>query len=231
MACWYFICFVLHIIVSGLCQEVVVFINPPAFTASLSTDSSDKVSFNCTVSSNITPQPEFSILMQVNGEQFVGSRDEENGITRLSANVFTIEPTTETNNSNISCMAVSFSEDGVIGGSSEPLVFLVQGLLAPPPGLSITTPELRPNFRRLSWQPPFTLDITGFDPDITGYRICFSLSATSPVNCVQTDNTSYDYLNIRLPLEFLVTAINVVGESNASRAVHQACIADRGTYV
>lgn len=190
-------------------QNASVSIGPSAFTAGLS---SEEITFTCTVS-----RPVLAVNMFVDEEQF-SSDLEDRGIRLDAAAILTIEPRIENNNTKIKCLATFESGSPVF---SPPLIFLVQGLLSAPPDLEIITIDSRPNFNRLSWQPPFTLDISDVEQDITGYKVCFSLSATEM--CVLTEETSYDFLNIRLPLEFLVTAINVVGESNASRVLHQAC--------
>lgn len=214
---------VLQSFCTGLGQNAVVSISPSAFTAGLSTNSSRRVTFTCTVSSNNTPI--FAVNMLVDEMQDSPGL-EDRGINSFRLDAFTanltIEPRIENNKTVISCLATLAS--GAV--FSAPLTFLVQGILSAPPDLEVITIDSRPNFKRLSWQPPYTLDITNVEQDITGYRVCFSFSATEV--CVLTEDTSYDFLSVRLPLEFLVTSINVVGESDASRVLHQACEADTG---
>ena len=72
---------------------------------------------------------------------------------------------------------------------------------------------------RLFWETPESLNITDIDPDISNYRICTNLSEV----CINTTDLEYIFPNVRIPIEFSVTAINVVGESNASIAVYEPC--------
>ena len=73
--------------------------------------------------------------------------------------------------------------------------------------------------RRLFWEAPETLDITDIEPDISNYRICTNLSGV----CIDTTDLEHVFPNVRIPIEFSVTAINVVGESNASIAIWEPC--------
>ena len=41
--------------------------------------------------------------------------------------------------------------------------------------------------------------------------------------CINTTDLEHIFPNIRIPIEFSVTAVNVVGESNASTVVYQPC--------
>ncbi len=69
------------------------------------------------------------------------------------------------------------------------------------------------NTKHLTWTPPFTLDITDLDPDIT-YRVCNNDTNT----CVDTADTSYIFLtsNTKFSVKFLVSACNPVGCSDNS---------------
>lgn len=210
---WLF--FLLQFICAGLAQDdVMVTVTPSRFVASLSTNAT---TFNCTVTpSTATVQ---LLIILVNGEQ--DSKELQSmGIvsTRLS-NTFgtvSIETRAENNNSEISCLAVlaGAASKPVI---SEPATLLIQGVLSSPPSLTIVSIASRPYFPRLTWQRPYTVDRS----EIVDYWVCFNFSVSQV--CTLTEDTSYEFLNIRLPLVFRVTAINVVGESEASLVVYQPC--------
>ena len=94
---------------------------------------------------------------------------------------------------------------------------VLPGLLEAPPDLSIE--RVDESFLQLTWDPPFTLDITNTNPDIMGYSICNDVTE----ECEFTPNTSYIYPDLGLPVVFSVSAVNVVGEGNASTVPHQEC--------
>ena len=85
-------------------------------------------------------------------------------------------------------------------------ISLLLGILAPPSELAID--HVNDYNQRLTWTPPFTLDITDVDPDIT-YSVCCNVT----VNCTSTTNPYYDFPTLCDPAEFTVTALNPVGES------------------
>ena len=73
--------------------------------------------------------------------------------------------------------------------------------------------------RRLFWEAPESLDITDIEPDISNYRICTNFSGV----CINTTELEYVFPDVRIPIEFSVTAINIVGESNASVTIQEPC--------
>ncbi len=82
--------------------------------------------------------------------------------------------------------------------------FFFSGLLDPP---TITEPiEHSTAHLILTWTPPFTLNITDLDPDIT-YRVCNNDTNT----CVYTADTSYIFPTTCFPVEYSVSACNPVG--------------------
>ena len=91
------------------------------------------------------------------------------------------------------------------------------GILDPPSNLTIVTQGA--SHRRLFWEAPESLDITDIEPDISNYRICTNFSGV----CINTTELEYIFPNVRITIEFSVTAINVVGESNASIAIYEPC--------
>ena len=89
------------------------------------------------------------------------------------------------------------------------------GILAPPSNMAID--HVNDYNQRLTWTPPFTLDITDVDPDIT-YSVCCNVTT----NCTSTTNPYYDFPTLCNPVEFTVTAVNPVGESEPNRIVFGA---------
>ena len=130
-----------------------------------------------------------------------------------------------TNINNITCLASSFTPVSIV--SSEPVVFKIQGLLDAPSNLMLSEADNQ-HIRRLSWDNPFSLDITDIDPDISHYNICYSLINANKFQCVLVNQTEFIFLNINIPLLFTVSAVNVVGEGNASSVNGNGCTNSTG---
>ena len=127
-------------------------------------------------------------------------------------------------NVSIVCVAnvVDINKQDIL---SAPAFFKVQGLLQPPPNLTLTSSSINRSpgelMRLLTWEEPETLDITDVDPDINNYRVCYNISATT--TCEITSKREFTFLNVRVHILFSVTAVNVVGEGSASTIMHWAC--------
>ena len=199
-----------------------VLLTPAIYIAS--EGNSVAVQFTCT-----SPQPA-AIFLVVDGSPIDTLLQQTRGITtnKLSETVTAlyILPLQLNHNTSVSCFVIldmvpSYSAEGVL---------LIQGQLSAPPRLTIMNSTL-PNYRLLSWTPPFTLDLTDQEPDITGYRVCINFSSLDAaaeemsLHCILTQDISYTYPNVRLPLQFSVTPLNVVGDGNSSFATHQPCTA------
>ena len=91
------------------------------------------------------------------------------------------------------------------------------GILDPPINLTIVNQGA--SRRRLFWEAPESLDVTDIEPDISNYRVCINFSGV----CINKTDLEHIFPNICIPIEFSVTAVNVVGESNASTVVYQPC--------
>lgn len=221
LACYvYGTLLVVQLLLRGLAQEVTIL--PLNFTAG---QDSDRVTFTCLVTPSTISVTVINVL--VNGEQLTREQRENRGISdqrvnqaMTEANV-TIEPRAMNNNTWFSCVATLSSKFMVVR-STEAGFLMIQGILSLP-GLEISAAASRLNFNRLSWQPPFTLNINNQEPDIIGYEVCYNHSLTAQICIMTENNTLFDFLKIRFPLEFLVTAINIAGRSIASRIVHPAC--------
>jgi len=108
-------------------------------------------------------------------------------------------------------------------------VFLVQGTLSAPLQVVIRDSTSPTGLRELSWSPPFTIDLTDQDPDILGYKLCFTVSLpsqrslTETPQCRITESVTYSFTNVRLAVNFSIAAINPAGEGASVFMVHQAC--------
>ena len=98
---------------------------------------------------------------------------------------------------------------------------LIIGLLAAPRNLTIEA--LGENTVILSWSPPFTLDVSDTDPDITGYRVYIFNYNTSNQ---EMKSTAANVTEFRFVIhdqshlyEFSVSALNEVGEGNRTDPV------------
>ena len=124
-------------------------------------------------------------------------------------------------NTSVICIAGMTFSAGVL---SEPILFRVQGLLDAPSNLILSEADNQ-HMRRLTWDEPFSLNITDVDPDIECYNVCYSLvnAAVEKFQCVCMNQTEYTFLCVSVPLIFTVSAVNVVGEGSASSIRHDGC--------
>ncbi len=67
----------------------------------------------------------------------------------------------------------------------------------------------------ISWTPPFTVDITNLDPDIT---YCVYNNSNTP--CVTTTDTSYTFEAQCSPVMYYVSACNPVGCSDNATVIY-----------
>ena len=222
----YFNLFAVILKVSAASSLGLVSISPSYYIAA---HSDDVVNFVCLLSSEVYL---YSTLLGEVGDlledlERIHFDIPERGITFSINNSRTIflgiEARIENNNTLIDCIAQTFNspfENAVA-------TFMVQGRLASPPNFTASPiTKSRPNVQRFTWDPPFTLNITDEDPDITGYRVCLSTEI-----CVTTENTWYDFPSLGVSFEFRVAAINAVGEGNSSHIIHQSCDIGRGMFV
>ena len=142
-----------------------------------------------------------------------------------------IQARDDSNNASIQCRAVD--TDSVMPVLNSIVVFLnIQGLLGPSPNLHLSDADDGLT-RVLSWGAPETLDITNVDPDIQCYQVCYNLT-TDDLTCVNVNSSErreFIFLYVHVSLLFTVTAINVVGEGDASSIIHQPSgCNNRGLY-
>ena len=143
---------------------------------------------------------------------------------RFTSNI-SISQSDVNKNTSILCLASVIQGTDVL---SSPAFFKVQGLLGPPPNLTLTVPtdlqleqRLEEFVRVLIWDEPNTLNITDVEPDISHYQVCYNLSTA--LTCINITGREFIFLNVRINLLFTVTAVNVVGEGNGSTVIHWAC--------
>ena len=157
----------------------------------------------------------------------------------VTSDVSTIDSTTNTLRSTLRVPSTEVNDDTSIYCIAEhsqgdvfssTVLHLVQGLLESPPQLEIN--DIQDSFmRRLSWDAPETIDLTDIEPDISNYRVCFNISEEE-LTCDEVSESSqqYTFITLRVPLLFSVSAVNVVGEGNASTVEHEACDPTTGKF-
>ena len=223
----------LLVIVKQMYAQPTAVISPRGYNASFDPESS--FTFQCDATGAD------SVQWSVDG--VVASRDDlrDRGISE--SGIITVDEATRSmrrtlsivkniNNSiiNITCIASSFSPIGI--NSSEPVLFKIQGLLDAPSNLILSGADSQ-FIRRLSWDEPFSLDIADVDPDISHYKVCYSLInvTVEKSQCKQVLNrTDYVFPYVSVPLHFTVSAVNIVGEGNSTSVLHEAtnCSATKG---
>ena len=85
--------------------------------------------------------------------------------------------------------------------------------------LNLTLTIIDEFIKVLTWDEPYTLNITDVEPDINHYRVCSNLSTA----CKSTTSREFMFVNVGVNILFTVTAVNVVGEGNGSTIMHWAC--------
>ena len=78
---------------------------------------------------------------------------------------------------------------------------------------------------KLKWVPPFTLDITNVDPDITSYSLHVWSLDTGEHVVITTNESEYTFVKDNLAnnmcriYEFTVAGVNTVGKGNRSSVI------------
>ena len=84
-------------------------------------------------------------------------------------------------------------------------------------------------YHNLTWNPPLTLNITAVEPDIFGYIVCSNISTEcTTINVTEaggdsSDLRQYEFPNLRVYINFTVTAVNIVGDGESASIVYEAC--------
>ena len=128
-----------------------------------------------------------------------------------------IRASKENDDTSISCTTIrviSINPEVFQSGSSE-LVFLnIQGLLGPPPNLTLS--QANKNCTGiLSWDASETLDLTDIETDILYYTVyCNITGDLACKNVSSSDEREFRFSEVGKPLLFTVSGVNVVGEGN-----------------
>ena len=103
------------------------------------------------------------------------------------------------------------------------------GVLGKCPGLQIAPLEIGSYLQRLTWDPPSTLNITAVEPDISSYIVCSNISTEcTTINVTDAGSNSSDlrkhvFPNLRAYINFIVTAVNIVGDGESISIVYEPC--------
>ena len=178
------------------------------------------VQFNCTVTGASRPAVQWLVNSTIAGDLEIVARGViTTALTEISEGVYQsiLNITASLENVNTSIVCKIFDDSG-IRISSAGFLF-VQGLLDPPPNLTIT--EAGDLTRILTWGAPETLDLTDIDPDIPFYQVSYNLSDDlTYINVSSSERREFRFPNVCVPLVFTVAAFNVVGEGGTSSKVH-----------
>ena len=102
------------------------------------------------------------------------------------------------------------------------LFYYIIGLLEAP---TTEIATVNGSYLSFSWRAPFSLDITGVEPDIQFYTFRESLTGSSGnVTAVE----EYVFPNVAVTVDFSASAWNVVGEGTQASETHQACSLTEG---
>ena len=203
--------------------HLTAIITPRGYNASLDPEAS--FTFQCDVTG--TNNIQWAINGSPSSIQEIRDRGiNESNIITMDTDSFrrslTILRSNTNSNTTIQCIATTVSPTGiVVGFTSEPVLFKVQGLLDAPSNSMLAEADNQ-RMRRLSWEEPFLLDISDVDPDIECYNVCYSLVNVSAEKsqCTCVNQSEYSFLCVSVPLLFTVSAVNVVGEGGATSILH-----------
>ena len=201
--------------------QPTVVITPRGYNASLDPESS--FSFQC----NVTGAE--NIIWVVDGlpstrPELQGRGISESDLIVVNATTgsfrrsISIERNVMNKNTSIICLADMTLLADV---PSEPVLFKIQGPLDAPSNLMLSEPDNQ-HMRRLTWDEPFSLDITDVDPDIECFNVCYSLVnvTAEKSQCTCVNQIEYTFLCVSVSLLFTVSAVNVVGKGSASSILH-----------
>ena len=230
-----FILSVLPILVKETaCAQSTAIITPRGYNASLDPESS--FTFHCSVTGHSVDGIQWLVDDVPSARQDIRNRGiSESDVIVINNTAGSYKASIKlarngaNSNTTTTCIAVTFSSAGV---ASEPGFFKVQGLLDAPSNLMLSETDNQ-HTRKLSWDEPFSLDITDVEPDISHYNVCYSLVNVNKFQCVLVKKTEFTFLYVNVPLLFTVSAVNVVGEGNTSSTLHSGngCTNDTGLII
>lgn len=181
--------------------------------------------FNCTARAH-------SLVWFIDGEhiqaQHLSNRNisytlYHNPMTNALQSTLIVAATEINNMSTVQCEAYVFRNDGNLATRSDTAIIRIQDRLGVPRNLTVNS--CTPGKIRFSWSPPFTLDITDTDKDITHYSVYVNESETMMQEIITvTEGLQYTFLCSRNgSYYFSVSGFNSAGEGTQSDAVIGTC--------
>ena len=222
----------LLVLVKEKCAQTTAVIIPRGYNASL--DPESYFTFQCDVKGADSVEwivdNAFSTLQDVRDRGINESTvTSVNRTTRSYRASISVVRSVANKNTAIICLAKSLILGTINITRSDPVLFQVQGLLDSPPNLTLSDAN-NEHLMKLSWDKPFSLDITDIHPDISHYIVCYGMVNNEKFQCIRVNQTKFTFLYVNVPLLFTVSAVNVVGEGNVSSILHDVttCNYNRG---
>ncbi len=130
----------------------------------------------------------------------------------------------------IKCEAYITRGGFYVATSVETAQYSIQGLLQMHPNVTYSSYNATHNL--IQWLEPFTLNITDIDPDIENYTVCSHQNTTKRtlIGCTNSSVPPIFLPKYSVDIFLLITAWNIVGESNNSVALHIAPCGNSSTY-
>ena len=182
--------------VRGKHSQLTAVITPRGYNASLDPEAS--FTFQCDVTGSD------NIQWLVDGRPSTTQENRGRGISQST--VITVDEAIDSfrislsilrniTNRNTTIVSATLSTGEVRGISSDPIQFQIQDFLDAPSNIMLSE-AANQCMKRLSWDEPFSLDITDVDPDIEYYNVCYSLVNVSAEKsqCTCVNQTEYTFL-------------------------------------
>ena len=80
--------------------------------------------------------------------------------------------------------------------------------------LTIITTSYNLSHNEVTWEHPFTLNITDVEPDIYGYTVCVFITPFLPESCENATRNSIVIAKFSVNVLVRIVANNIVGKSN-----------------
>ena len=88
---------------------------------------------------------------------------------------------------------------------------------------SIMTASYNLSHNKVSWERPFSLEITTTEPDIYGYTVCTVTDFVFPEECTNVTNNSFIIAKYSVNILVRIAANNIVGKSNQVEHLVNPC--------
>ena len=126
----------------------------------------------------------------------------------------------------IKCEAYKIVGGFQVAESNETAQYHIQGLLEMKPNATYSSYNATHN--QIQWLEPFTLNLTNIAHDIENYTVCshiYLLNTEHALGCINSSDPQIYLPKYSVNLSLLITAWNVVGESNNSATLDiEACM-------